>query len=147
MDENARDQVLIQKGREERIKRIREALQQEISKSFQPPVGPDGKPAPGTRDFKYTAGDIRKELESVLKLDQVKDPEKYKKIYEQIDDLEREVNATYEREKHTKANVEDELERLAKIKAIIDQDLKELRKHFEETNTEIEDIKVWFKNL
>ena len=147
MDETKRDKEIIKKGREERIKKIRESLQQEINDSFKPPVDKDGKPTPGPKDYKFASGDLKKELESVLYLDQIKDPEKYEKIYDLIDALEKEVNAAYERESEKAQSIEDEMQRLNRIKEIIDADLKDLRKHFEETDEQIKKLQVNYNSI
>ena len=124
------------RGREERIKQIREILHQEVDTEFDNPTK--------GYDVRILAKQkrIQKEIEDILKLESITEPEKYKEIVDMIQELQIEIDKSHLDQDGKLYTIEVELEKLEKIKHIIDQEIRDLRIYFEKIDDNIEQIQV-----
>lgn len=138
-DESKKDGELVKRGREERIRQMREVLHQELSTEFKAP--PDGY------DQKLTdrQKEIQNELENILKLSQIKEPEKYKKIADMIESMQLEIQATHDQQTDKRKQIEQELERLERLRVIIDTEVSDLKRYYEEVDESLEEYRVRIK--
>jgi hypothetical protein len=135
-DESKKDGELVKRGREERIRQMREVLQQELSTEFKaPPDGYDQKLIDRQKE-------IQNELENILKLSQIKEPEKYKKIADMIESLQLEIQATHDQQSDKRKQIEQELEKLDRLRAIIDTEINDLKRYYEEVDENLEEFRV-----
>lgn len=143
-DENKKDAELARLGQEERIRQIREALEQQIIEDFKIPFeSMDEK-------LQKKQSEISEELEKLIKFDVIKknhmkeggETSKYSEIVEMLEDLQKEIEekqAEYEK-KFEKSQIE--IEKLSKIKHIIEQEMSSLKAHLEEVDQKVDEIKV-----
>lgn len=86
--------------------------------------------------------EVEAKITEILKIDQVKEPEKYQHIAELVKELEREILAHREGQTQNFDTSSKELERLQKIKQIVDSEIDELSSSLEKHSKDAKDFKV-----
>jgi hypothetical protein len=134
---NTRDPELQARAKDERILRIRQALQQELEQEFRAlPESYDDKLA-------HKQKEIKDDINKLLGFDNITDHEKYAEITTKIMQVKEEIKEHYDLQQKKETSVETELERLEKLKLIIDSEIYALKCEFEDAEEAIRDHRVY----
>lgn len=79
---------------------------------------------------------------NILNMSLVNDSEKYTELAKIVGELEDTINQHFEEEKLKKQKMEQDFERFDRIKHLIDTQLDELKRYFDELDAGINEIKV-----
>jgi hypothetical protein len=149
LDENKKDAEFVKLGKEERIRQIREALEQQVIQDFKIPLESlDEK-------VQKKQNEIVEELEKLIKLDVIKESHmkegenisKYAEVAKMLEDLKMEIEAKQAQYEKKYEDSQIEVEKLSKIKHIIEQEMSSLKSHLEEVDSKIDEIKVTFAKI
>mmetsp|Transcript_34894 Transcript_34894/g.34558 ORF Transcript_34894/g.34558 Transcript_34894/m.34558 type:complete len:524 (-) Transcript_34894:289-1860(-) len=137
-----RDEVIIRRAREERIKSIRTTIQQELEQEFK--LIPEGYDIKLLKKQK----EINEEVDKLLGLDKIPDPTRYKEITEKIREVHDEIQQAFSGLDIQKSKVERDLEKLERLRNLVENEIQELENEFDKAESAVEDYrKNQFKGL
>lgn len=128
LDESAKDAEMAKRGQEERIKKIRESIQQELVHDHH--ISGDEFQSKVMRK----KIEIAKELENILKLSEIKGDEKYHNV---IENFAQEVKAMNIKQSAKKEEIEKQLEKLENIRLKIEAEINALEIYFEKKDKNV----------
>lgn len=131
-----RDPELHERVKDERILKIRQSLQQELEQEFQDlPENYDQKLVQKQRE-------IKDDINKILGFENITEPEKYAEISAKIMQVQEEIKQQYDLETTKQVSIKTELERLEKLKLIIDSEIYSLKCEFEEAVEAVDNHRV-----
>lgn len=133
---NQRDPEMQARVKDERILKIRQTLQQELEQEFQ------DLPESYDKKLVQKQKEIKDDINKLLGFDKIAEPEKYAEISAKIMQVQEEIKQQYDLQSAKEGNIKSELERLEKLKLIIDSEIYALKCEFEEAVEAVDNHRV-----